>query len=172
MLGLKFINCRCKWHGEPCSNTSISPRVTDLGLCYTFVGDSNDVHYANNQGTLQWRLHECDGLSNHRRLLCLFNCWFRRRSEKTSKLRVTGLCVGNSPVTGKFRAQKANNVLLFDDVIMKLHQMYHIIELSRYLIFVKYSNDIRPNGQDHLDQWDLVTHIHVSWRIIVWRNRL
>ena len=28
--------------------------------------------------------------------------YFRRRSKKTSKLRVTGLCEGNSPVTGEF----------------------------------------------------------------------
>ena len=31
------------------------------------------------------------------------------RSKKTSKLRVTGLCAGNSPVTGEFLAQKASN---------------------------------------------------------------
>ena len=31
----------------------------------------------------------------------------RRRSKKTSKLRVTGLCEGNSPVTGDFPAQMA-----------------------------------------------------------------
>ena len=30
-------------------------------------------------------------------------------SKKTSKLRVTGLCVGNSPGTGEFPAQKASN---------------------------------------------------------------
>ena len=29
-------------------------------------------------------------------------------SKKTSKLRVTGLCVGNSPVTGEFPAQMAS----------------------------------------------------------------
>ena len=34
----------------------------------------------------------------------------RRRSQKTSKLRVTGLCAGNSPVTGEFPAQRASNV--------------------------------------------------------------
>ena len=34
---------------------------------------------------------------------------FRRRSKKTSKLRVTGLCAGNSPVTGEFPAQMASN---------------------------------------------------------------
>ena len=33
----------------------------------------------------------------------------RRRSKKTSKLRVTGFCAGNSPVTGEFPAQMASN---------------------------------------------------------------
>ena len=33
----------------------------------------------------------------------------RRRSKKTSKLRGTGLCAGNSPVTGEFPAQRASN---------------------------------------------------------------
>ena len=34
-----------------------------------------------------------------RRLDGLLNCLFRCRSQKTSKLRVTGLCEGNSPTT-------------------------------------------------------------------------
>ena len=34
---------------------------------------------------------------------------FRRRSKKTSKLFVTGLCEAYSPVTGEFPAQKASN---------------------------------------------------------------
>ena len=33
----------------------------------------------------------------------------RRRSKKTSMLRVTGLCAGNSPVTGEFPTQRASN---------------------------------------------------------------
>ena len=33
----------------------------------------------------------------------------RRKSKKTSKLCVTGLCAGNSPVTGQFPAQIATN---------------------------------------------------------------
>ena len=33
----------------------------------------------------------------------------RRRSKKTSKLHVTGLCVVNSPVTAEFSAQMASN---------------------------------------------------------------
>ena len=38
----------------------------------------------------------------------LLNRLFRRRSKKTSKLRVTGLCAGNSPGTGEFPAQMAS----------------------------------------------------------------
>ena len=49
--------------------------------------------------SLQWRHNECDGVSNHWRLICLLNRLFRRRSKKTSKVRVTGLCEGNPPVT-------------------------------------------------------------------------
>ena len=36
---------------------------------------------------------------NHQPHSCLLNRLFRRRSKKTSKLRVTGLCAGNSPGT-------------------------------------------------------------------------
>ena len=39
----------------------------------------------------------------------LLNGLFRRGSKTTSKLRVTGLCEGNSPVTGEFPAQRACN---------------------------------------------------------------
>ena len=58
---------------------------------------------------LIWRHNGRDGVSNHRRLNCLLSRLFRRRSKKTSKLCVTGLCEGNSPVTGEFPAQRASN---------------------------------------------------------------
>ena len=35
--------------------------------------------------------------------------YWRRRSKNTSKLHVTGLCEGNSPVTDEFPAQRASN---------------------------------------------------------------
>ena len=60
-------------------------------------------------GPLRWRHNECDGVSNHQRLDCLFSRLFRRRSKKWSKLRVIGLCEGNSPVTREFPAQSASN---------------------------------------------------------------
>ena len=48
---------------------------------------------------LQWRHNDHDGVTNHKPHDCLLNRSFRRRSKKTSKFRVTGLCEGNSPVT-------------------------------------------------------------------------
>ena len=53
--------------------------------------------------------NERDGLSDHRYLGCLINRLFRRRSKKTSKLRVIGLCEGNSPVIGEFPTQRYSN---------------------------------------------------------------
>ena len=61
------------------------------------------------KNTLQWRHNECRGVSNHQPHDCLLYRSFRRKSKKASKLRVTGLCVGNSPVTGEFPAQRASN---------------------------------------------------------------
>ena len=59
--------------------------------------------------TLQWRHNEHNCVSNRQPHDCLLNRLFRRRSMKTSKPRATGLCVGNSPVTGEFPAQMASN---------------------------------------------------------------
>ena len=58
---------------------------------------------------LPWRHNELAGVSNHQPHDCLLNRLFTRRSKKTSKLRVTGLCVGNSPGAGEFPAQRASN---------------------------------------------------------------
>ena len=59
--------------------------------------------------TSQWRHNERDGVSNHRCIDCLLNRVFRRISTKISKLQVTVLCEGNSPVTGEFPSQRASN---------------------------------------------------------------
>ena len=57
---------------------------------------------------LRWRHNDHAGVSNHQPPGCLLNRLFRRKSKKTSKLRVTGLCAGNSPGTGEFSAQMAS----------------------------------------------------------------
>ena len=59
--------------------------------------------------TSQWRHNGHDGVSNHQPHHCLLNSLFGCRAKKTSKLRVTGLCAGNSPGTGEFPTQMASN---------------------------------------------------------------
>ena len=59
--------------------------------------------------SLRWRHNGRDGVSNHQPHDCLLNRLFGCKLKKTSKLRVTGLCVGNSPGTGEFPAQMASN---------------------------------------------------------------
>ena len=51
---------------------------------------------SNSGQVLQWRHNEHDGVSNHQPHGCLLNRLYKCRSKKTSKLRVTGLCAGNS----------------------------------------------------------------------------
>ena len=60
-------------------------------------------HYMGHLGALRWRHNESNGVSNHQPQGCLYNRLFSGRSKETSKLRVTGLCEGNSPVTGEFQ---------------------------------------------------------------------
>ena len=57
---------------------------------------------------LQWRHNGRDSVSNQQPHDCLLNRLFRRRSKKTSKLRVTGLCVGEVIGTGELPAQMAS----------------------------------------------------------------
>ena len=59
--------------------------------------------------SLHWRHNGHDWVSNHQPYDCSLNRLFRRRSKKTSKLRATGLSVGNSTGTGEFPAQMASN---------------------------------------------------------------
>ena len=42
-------------------------------------------------------------------LMIVYSTVYSGADKKTSKLRVTGLCEGNSPVTGEFPAQMASN---------------------------------------------------------------
>ena len=80
--------------------------------------------------TLPWRHDERYSLSNHQHHDCLLNRLFRRRSKKTSKLRVTGLCEGNSPLTDEFPVQRASNAekcfhLMTSSWIMWTNQTKH-----------------------------------------------
>ena len=67
------------------------------------------LRYSLKKHALQWRHNGRNSVSNHQPHDCLLNGLFRRRSKKTPKLRVTGLCVVNSPGNGEFPAQMASN---------------------------------------------------------------
>ena len=70
--------------------------------------------------SLHWRLNDHDGVSNHQPHGCLLNRLFKRRSKKTSKLRVTGLSAGNSPgpVNSPHKGPITRKMFPFSDVIM------------------------------------------------------
>ena len=82
--------------------------------------------------TLPWRHNDHNGVSNHQPHGCLLNRLFRRRSKKTSKLRVTGLCVGNSPgpVNSPHKGLVTRKTFPFDDVIMDLLTYSDILSLN------------------------------------------
>ena len=69
---------------------------------------------------LQWRHNGRDGVSNQQRFDGLLNRLFMHRSNKISKLRVTGLCDGNPLLTdgSPHKGPVTRKKFLFDDVIM------------------------------------------------------
>ena len=90
------------------------PQWVKALLTYTPVSTSNLIQVNVNRRLtlyepLHWLHNERDGVSNHQPYDCLLNHLFRRRSKKTTKLCVTGLCEGNSPGTGEFPAQMASD---------------------------------------------------------------
>ena len=81
------------------------------------------------RNTLQCRHNGRDDVSNHQPHDCLHKRLFRRRSKKTSRLRVTGLCTGNHrwPVNSPHKWPVTRKMFPFDDVIMNSFiSGYHI----------------------------------------------
>ena len=97
--------------------------------------------------SLRWRHNDHAGVSNHQPHGCLLNRLFRRRSKKTSKLRVTGLCEGNSPgpVNSPYKGPVTRKMFLFDDVIM-----------SKWLI-----------AQENLNKSNLTLRL-APWLLMAW----
>ena len=132
--------------------------------------------------SLQWHHNRRDGVSNR-----LLHRLFGRRSKKTSKLRATGRCAGNSPGTGEFPAQMASNAdnafFWWRHYVRPRQHGHHFADIfiSIFLNEKCYSNLIvcvpenlnnskvalgrRWPGADYLKQWRsrLLTHICVTW---------
>ena len=91
-------------------------------LSYTWYGATICSWNLEWRNTLHWHHNNHDGVSNHQPHGCLLKRLFRRRSKKTSKLRVTGLCGGNSPgpVNSPHKGPDTRKMFPFDDVIMTI----------------------------------------------------
>ena len=113
----------------------------------------------------------------------IYSTVFRRRSKKTSKLRVTGLCEGNSLVTGEFPAQRASNA-----ANVSIWWRHHDSELPAYdgswcrqslsgtdNDFVEWecSSLFRANfsNQRHFNIWKLICKVYVYIRVFWSKNQ-
>ena len=79
------------------SQQSLYIRIGFYRYVEHYNNDSKGTRCHHRHGTLQWRHNGHDGVSNHQPQDCLLNRLFGHRSKKSSKLRVIGLCAGNSP---------------------------------------------------------------------------
>ena len=115
---------------------------------------------------LRWRHDGRDSVSNHQPHDCLFNRLFRRKSKKTPKLRVTGLCAGNSPGTGEFPAQMASNAenvsiwWRHHDFLQTCSYFFYILErLHISILTIRYDQGYSSDS--------LTFNIVISW-IVGW----
>ena len=136
--------------------------------------------------TLLWRHNGRDCVSNHQPHDCLLNRLFRSRSQKTSKLRVTGLCVQGIhrwPVNSPHKRPVTRKMFLFDDVITIYvfimgfaarsdHICYNPIILIYYrtvqalLCFVTHFASYWENSGDMATYYNGQTIIPKSWSVM------
>ena len=107
--GLFMYSLECYYGGYFHDYFAFREINTKIPLRWAHTSFTSSVHASFSINSLQWRQNRRDNVSNHQPHDCLLNRLFWRRSKKTLKLRVTGLCVGNSPGTGEFPALRASN---------------------------------------------------------------
>ena len=122
--------------------------------------------------TLRWRHDDGDSVSNHQPHDCLPKCLFERTSKKASKLRVTGLCAGNSPWTDEFPAQMASNAENVS-IWWRHHDILHIVTYEGWAIIMNLLDKLKScspgkpyNGNDRDRYWFIIT----ATRLITIRN--
>ena len=127
----------------------------------------NGGHFVQGKMTLLWCHNGRDGVSNHQPRHCLLNILYKRRSNKTSKLRVTDLFAGNSPVTGEFPAQMASNA---ENVSIWWRQYVNAVWVSTLRNIFQW-NFYRNSSisKSHLQRGshfvhDSIHHYHLCWR--------
>ena len=126
--------------------------LSSIWWMYPFIQFQTKTQRSEIFAPLQWRHNGCDDVSNHQPNDCLLHGLYRCRSKKTSKLRVTGLCVGRSPVTDEFPAQMASNA---ENVSFWVrHHAYAMV----------YVNRIYPKAENWATAKRFVTAIKCNWK--------
>ena len=123
----------CIFNYYNCNEMEMQWIRIDIGLSWYCKFISN---------TLEWRHNERESVSNHQLLDGLLNRLSRRRSKKTSKLCVTGLCEGNLPVNGEFprKGPITRKMFSFDDVMMRDNGRWSLIHAFHELHYGAYNN--------------------------------
>ena len=118
------------------------------------ITPGNGVCWAN---WSQWRHNGHGSVSNRQPHDCLLNRLFRRRSEKTLKLRVTGLWAGNSSGTSEFPARMTSNA---ENVSIWWR---HIECYEMYLdILIRAVMMVRTEIIDHILPYDVEFRVRVK----------
>ena len=121
-------------------------------------------HWFSSSTALRWRHNDHAGVSNHQPHGCLLNRLFRCRWKKTSKLRVTGLCAGNSPGPGNspHKGPVTRKMFPFDDVIMR----------NRSVIISDKTENSARKYIAAIDKWGWpISTIHSGWNFSrMWKS--
>ena len=119
--------------------------------------------------SLHWRHNGRDRVSNHQPHDCLLIKYSDEDKKKTSKLRVTGTCAGNSSVTGEFPAQmasKAENVSIW-----WRHHVMHVHSTTITMITFAFTKDF-PNLALTGELWGVFRELYEEkWHRYIERAR-
>ena len=115
------------------------------------------------QPWLLWSHNERKGVSNPRHLDCLLNHSFKRRSKKTSKLCVIGLCVGNPPVTSGFPSQMASNM---ENVFSWWHQHDGLWQCKVYYNYIFHDEGYQLPMNQNQNQKTFIRYIYSKAKVI------
>ena len=122
------------------------------------------VQVARNGLQLHWRQNERIGVSDHQPHDCLLNCLFRRKSKKTSKLRVTGICAGNSPLTGEFPSQMASNAENVS-IWWRHHVLTTLGMMPIFYIYFEIATAVFHWNADVVIWWHFHYSLHWNWQL-------
>ena len=113
--------------------------------------------------SLHWRHNDHGGVSNHQPHGCLLNRLFRRKSKKTSKLRVTGHCAHRGPVNSPHKWPVTRKMVPFNDVLM-----FSIFQMSLKLHLPSEYRAITWTNDGYITDAYMRHSASMSWNFLMW----